>query len=124
MGNVMRGIVEAAVLKKLKLKKLAKKGIAAAAISGVMPGVSVGPQNINLGVLQSVRARRSLDEDDEVEETEEYEDLDEIYDLEEIETLPIPAGYSMPDESEEDHGERHKRGLPDFSSWKKKPVKN
>ena len=44
-------------------------------------------------------------QDDEVEETEEYEDL------EEIETLPIPAGYSMPYESEEDHGERHKRGL-------------
>ena len=61
-------------------------------------------------------------QDDEVEETEEYEDLDEIYDLEEIETLPIPA--SMPYESEEDHGERHKRGLPDFSSWNKKPVKN
>ena len=61
-------------------------------------------------------------QNDEVEETEEYEELDEIYDLEEIETLPIPAGYSMPDESEEDHGERHKRGLPDFSSWKKKKT--
>merc|ERR1712110_525575 len=78
-----RSTSTAAVLKKLKLKKLkklAKTGIAAAAISGVIPGVS--------------------------------------------ETLPIPARYSMPDESEEDHGERHKRGLPDFSSWKQKPVKN
>ena len=81
-------------------------------------GLGPVPTGGSVGPIINNRRRRSLDEDGEVEETEEYEDL------EEIETLPIPAGYSMPDESEEDHGERHKRGLPDFSSWKKKPVKN
>jgi len=101
-----------------KLKQLgAKIGItinSGGSVGPVPTGGSVGPINN--------RRKRSLDENDEVEETEEYEELDEIYDLEEIETLPIPAGYSMPDESEEDHGERHKRGLPDFSSWKKKKT--
>merc|ERR1712072_163405 len=79
-------------LKKKKLKQLgAKIGITvnSGGLGPVPTGGSVGP-------IINNRRRRSLDEDGEVEETEEYEDL------EEIETLPIPAGYSMPYESEEE----------------------
>ena len=52
-------------------------------------------------------------QDYEEEETEEYETLGEIYDHEEL---------AFADESEENHGERQKRGLGWLKN-KKHPVK-
>lgn len=69
--------------------------------------------NSQIGEQIAERRRRSLDEDYEEEETEEYETLGEIYDHEEL---------AFADESEENHGERQKRGLGWLKN-KKHPVK-